>query len=275
MSHEPPPPGTPASHPDARRIPVPYPAGRAPRGRLVFRSRRTLLPEGERAASVHVRDGRIESVGGWDEVPAGAELVDLGSGALLPGLVDPHVHVNEPGRTEWEGFETATRAAAAGGVTTLVDMPLNSLPPVTDLAALDRKRSAARDRVRVDVGFWAGVVPGNEEERAVLLRAGALGFKAFLCDSGVSEFPALDEPGLARALEQAAALDAPLLVHAEWPAALAAARAPAGPAGSAGDPRRYGTWLEARPSAAEAEAVSRVVALVRRTGARAHVVHVV
>jgi allantoinase len=241
---------------------------------LVFRSRRVLLPDGERAATVHVRDGRIRQVGAWDEIGAGEALVDAGGAALLPGLVDTHVHVNEPGRTEWEGFDTATRAAAAGGVTTLIDMPLNSRPPVIDVAALAVKREAASGRVRVDVGFWAGAVPGNEGARPPLHRAGAFGFKIFLCDSGVREFPPLDEPGLLRAFEQAAELGARLLVHAEWPATLDAARpAPAG-AAPADDPRRYGTWLAARPSAAEDEAVAQVIALVRRTGASAHIVHV-
>ncbi len=239
----------------------------APAAATVFRARRVLVGAGERAATVHVRDGRIERLGAHDDLPAGARLIDAGDAVLLPGLTDTHVHINEPGRTEWEGFDSATRAAAAGGVTTLLDMPLNSIPAVTDVAALEAKRDAARGRIHVDVGLWAGAVPGNEDSRAVLHRAGAFGFKAFLCDSGVAEFPPLDAPALAVALEQAAALGTVLLVHAEWPAALATAPA-------ASDPRRHATWLATRPVAAETEAVARLIAGARRTGARVHVVHV-
>jgi allantoinase len=178
----------------------------------VVRSRRVVLPDGERPATVVAREGRIVAIEPYDE-PFNA--ADLGDVALLPGLVDTHVHVNEPGRTEWEGFATATRAAAAGGVTTIVDMPLNSIPPTVDVAALEAKRQAARDRVHVDVGFWGGAVPGNAGDLEALHAAGVFGFKAFLVDSGVPEFPPLDVMELAAAMR---AVDALFVVHAEDPA---------------------------------------------------------
>ncbi len=148
-----------------------------------------MTPDGIRAAAIHVAEGRIARVTAYDEVVAGAPIVEAGDAVVFPGLVDTHVHVNEPGRTEWEGFETATRAAAAGGVTTILDMPLNSIPPTTSVAALEAKRAAARGRCAVDVGFLGGVVPGNLGELEPLHAAGVFGFKCFLCPSGVDEFP--------------------------------------------------------------------------------------
>ena len=216
--------------------------------------------------TVTVRDGVVESVGPLDLAVTGAEVVELAADeVLLPGLVDTHVHVNEPGRTEWEGFATATRAAAAGGVTTVVDMPLNSLPPTLDPAALAVKRSAAEGQCHVDVGFWGGAVPGNQGRLRPLLDAGVMGVKCFLPDSGVAEFPALDGDGLLRAAEEVAAADGLLLVHAEDPAVLAAAPAASGPS--------YDVFLASRPAAAEDTAIARVVDAARRTGARVHVVH--
>jgi len=237
---------------------------------LVVRSRRAVLPAGVRAAAVHVAGGRIAAVAGYDEVPEGVPVFDAGEAALLPGVVDTHVHVNEPGRTEWEGFRTATRAAAAGGVTALVDMPLNSVPATTTAAALDAKREAAAGQCWVDVGFWGGVVPGNDGELAALWDAGALGFKAFLVPSGVEEFPAVGEEDLRRALPVLAALGAPLLVHAELPGPIEAAAASLAGA----DPRAYRTWLGSRPPAAEVAAVELLIRLAREHGARVHVVHV-
>lgn len=155
----------------------------------VFRSRRAVLPEGERPADVVVRDGRISGV-----LPHGAaaegdgEVVDLAGLALLPGLVDTHVHVNEPGRTDWEGFASATRAAAAGGVTTIVDMPLNSIPPTTTAFGLEAKRKATEGQLFVDTGLWGGAIPGNTGDLAGLHAAGVFGFKSFLAPSGVDEF---------------------------------------------------------------------------------------
>jgi allantoinase len=223
---------------------------------LVLRSRRVVTPDGERPAAIAVHNGRIGAVEDYDAVPG----EDLGDVALLPGLVDTHVHVNEPGRTDWEGFATATRAAAAGGVTTLLDMPLNSIPPTTTVPALEAKRRAATGQSYVDVGFWGGAVPANGGDLAPLAAAGVFGFKCFLVDSGVAEFPPLSPAELERALR---AVDALFIVHAEDPAALSAA-----PAST-----RYADFLASRPPAAETQAVAAVLDAARRTGARVHILH--
>ncbi|HET6762550.1 MAG TPA: allantoinase AllB [Longimicrobiaceae bacterium] len=236
----------------------------------MIRSRRVVLPEGERAAAVHVRGGRIAAIAEWDDVPAGCALHDAGDLAVMPGVVDTHVHVNEPGRTEWEGFDTATRSAAAGGITTLVDMPLNSVPATTSATALVAKAAAARGRCRVDVAFWGGAVPGNVPEMEGLLQAGARGFKCFLVPSGVDEFPALWGDDLRAAMAEIARLESVLLVHAESPDVIADAAF----ASVDGDARAYETYLRTRPPEAEDEAVARLVELVRETGCRVHVVHV-
>ncbi|MEU7874848.1 allantoinase AllB [Dactylosporangium sp. NPDC049140] len=224
-----------------------------------LRSRQVYLPGGPRAATVTVHDGRIAAVGDHGSEVDGP-VIDLEGLALLPGLVDTHVHVNEPGRTEWEGFATATRAAAAGGVTTIVDMPLNSLPPTTTVAALREKQAAARGRCHVDVGFWGGAVPGNAADLVPLHEAGVLGFKSFLADSGVPEFPPLDRAGLAEAF---AAVDALFIVHAEDPARLHAAR----------PSRAYADFLASRPAAAEVSAVDTALDTARATGRRVHILH--
>jgi len=221
----------------------------------VLRSRRVVLPTGERPASVVVEGGRITAVGPYDV--AGEDLGDL---ALLPGLVDTHVHVNEPGRTEWEGFATATRAALAGGVTTIVDMPLNSLPPTVSVDALEVKRAAARDQAWVDVGFWGGAIPGNAADLPALWDAGVFGFKAFLADSGVPEFPPLDPAGLRAAM---AAVDGLFIVHAEDPGGLL----PLAPS------RSYRDFLRSRPDAAEGTAVATALDAARETGVRVHILH--
>ncbi|MGA5302283.1 allantoinase AllB [Nucisporomicrobium flavum] len=227
---------------------------------LVVRSRRTVTAGGERPAAVSVAGGRIVAVDGYDaDVPA-AEDTDLGDLALLPGLVDTHVHVNEPGRTEWEGFATATRAAAAGGVTAIVDMPLNSLPPTVSADALAVKQRAAAGQLHIDVGFWGGAVPGNAADLPALDAAGVFGFKAFLADSGVPEFPPLDPGQLAEAL---AAVDALFVIHAEDPAHLhAAASSPA-----------YADFLASRPPEAEHAAVATAIEAARAAGARVHILH--
>jgi allantoinase len=235
---------------------------------LVVRSRRvvtdTIAP-----AAIHVRGGRIERVAAWDDVPAGARLEDAGELAVLPGVVDTHVHLNEPGRTEWEGFATATRAAAIGGVTALVDMPLNAIPPTTTREALAAKRAAAAGQCAVDVGFWGGVVPGNAGELAGLVADGVRGFKCFLVDSGVAEFGWVGEADLVPAMAILAGLGAPLLVHAE----LAGPIDDAAAALAGADPRRYATYLASRPPAAEEQAIALVTRLCRASRARTHIVH--
>ena len=238
---------------------------------LIVRSERVVLPDGVRPATIHIRDGRVIAVGKYDDRPAGVRETDVGAHVVLPGLVDTHVHINDPGRADWEGFEHATRAAAAGGVTTLVDMPLNSIPSTTTVAALERKRAAAEGRCHVDVGFWGGVVPGNVADLAPLAAAGALGFKCFLAPSGVDEFAHVGESDLRAALPVTAALGLPLLAHAELPALL---RDPlTSIEGSAGDPRRYLTWLESRPDESECAAIEMLVRLAVELRARVHIVH--
>jgi allantoinase len=236
---------------------------------LVIRARRAVLSDGTRPATVRVRDGTITEVGPYDAAggaEAGpGETVLADDEVLLPGLVDTHVHVNEPGRTDWEGFASATRAAAAGGITTIVDMPLNSIPPTTDALALRAKREAAAGQVHVDVGFWGGAIPGSVGRMPELHAAGTFGFKVFLVDSGVPEFPALDEAGLEGVMRRAAALGSLVIVHAEDAAAIGAAPRPRGPG--------YRSFLRSRPAAAEVIAIARVVELARRTGARVHVLH--
>jgi allantoinase len=215
-----------------------------------------------------VRDGTIVAVTDPDAGPTG-EVVDAGPLVVAPGLVDVHVHVNEPGRTAWEGFATATRAAAAGGVTTLLDMPLNSVPSTVTAAALATKRAAAEGRCHVDVGFWGGIVPGNPDARADLHAAGVFGFKAVLADSGVDEFHHVAPAQLERAMRRLADLDALTIVHAEDDEVLARAAGVL----DEGDPRAYATWLASRPDEAEVRAVETVGALALATGARAHVLH--
>ncbi len=235
---------------------------------LVIRGHRVATPDGPRAAAIHIAGGRIAAVSEFDEVAPGTELVEAEDALVFPGLVDTHVHVNEPGRADWEGFATATRAAAAGGVTTLLDMPLNSIPSTTSVAALQAKRAAALGRCAVDTGFLAGLVPGNGAELAPLHSAGVFGFKCFLCPSGVDEFPPMSPGGLRRAAPAVAALDALLMVHAEWPAALERV------APTSGDRRSYATWLASRPVTAETEAVRFLIGLARESRLRVHVVHV-
>ncbi|NUW39959.1 allantoinase AllB [Nonomuraea rhodomycinica] len=230
---------------------------------LVVRSRRVVTPEGERPAAVAVRDGRIAALHPYEAPLETAEDVDLRALPLLPGLVDTHVHVNEPGRAHWEGFASATRAAAAGGVTTIVDMPLNSVPPTVTPDALDAKLRAAEGRCHVDTAFWGGAVPGNVEHLRPLHERGVRGFKCFLSPSGVEEFPPLRPDEARRAMTEIAGFGGLLVVHAEDPALLAE---PAGPT--------YREFLESRPGAAERSAVELVIRLAEETGARVHVLHV-
>lgn len=234
--------------------------------RLVLRSRRVVTPDGVRPAAVAVADGRISALLPYEaDVPAGADVAELGDDALLPGLVDTHVHVNDPGRSAWEGFWTATRAAAAGGITTLVDMPLNSLPPTTTPANLAVKREVAGPKAHTDVGFWGGAIPGNVHELRPLHEAGVFGFKCFLSPSGVEEFPELGPAELAAAMAEIASFDGLLIVHAEDPGRLAAAPQKGGAA--------YADFLASRPRDAENDAIAQLVGLAREHGTRVHVLH--
>ncbi|MDQ4138182.1 MAG: allantoinase AllB, partial [Actinomycetota bacterium] len=199
------------------------------------------------------------------DVPEGAEVVEAGDLFVLPGLVDTHVHVNEPGRTEWEGFATATAAAAAGGVTTIVDMPLNSIPPTVDVQALNVKRASAAPQAIVDVGFWGGAIPSSLGSLRRLWDEGVFGFKCFLAPSGVDEFPHLDAAQLERALQEVASFGGLLLVHAEDPAVLERSANDGGVS--------YPRFVQSRPPEAELDAIGRVIDGVRRTGARAHILH--
>jgi allantoinase len=238
----------------------------------IIRGRRVITERGCEPASLHVRGGRIEAVAAYDDAPAGSPIVDAGEAIVMPGLVDSHVHVNEPGRTDWEGFSTATRAAAAGGITTLVDMPLNAIPPTTTVEGLRQKRNAASVQCFVDVAFWGGVVPDNEHEIEPLLREGVCGFKCFTIDSGVDEFPAVTTAHIRRALEILAPTGAPLLVHAEHPDPIAEAEA-ASDSIHAADPRDFSSFLATRPARAEAQAIELLADLAAETGGRVHIVH--
>lgn len=240
-----------------------------PRSELVIRGQHVVMPEACGPASVHIADGRIVAVGGFDETAGDDTLVDAGDSVVMPGLVDTHVHINEPGRTDWEGFESATRAAAAGGVTTIVEMPLNSIPPTTTLENFQAKLDAASGKCWVDVGFWGGIVPGNVREISRLFDAGVLGFKCFLVHSGVDEFPNVTEADLREAMPELLRLDAVLIVHAEVPEPIDDALE----GGKSADPRRYTTFLKSRPREAEDRAVALMIRLSRETGARVHIVH--
>lgn len=235
----------------------------------VVRSQRVVTGGAVAPAAIHIAGGTIVAVAPWSDVPAGAQLDDAGDRAVMPGIVDTHVHLNEPGRTEWEGFATATRAAAIGGVTTLVDMPLNSIPPTTTREAFAAKRAAAKGQCSVDVGFWGGVVPGNAGELAGLVADGVRGFKCFLVDSGVEEFGWVGESHLAIAMPILAGLGRPLLVHAEVAGPIEAAEKRLAGA----DPHQYRTYLASRPEGAEEQAIAMITGLCRATNARTHIVH--
>ena len=238
---------------------------------LVIRGRRVVTENSVGPASVHVTRGYISSISVFEDVPSGCDLVEADANSVvMPGLVDTHIHVNEPGRTDWEGFATATRAAAAGGVTTIVDMPLNSIPATTTLAGLKEKLEAASGKCSIDVAFWGGVVPGNRSELAKLWEAGVVGFKCFLVHSGVDEFPNVTEKDLREAMPELARLGATLIVHAELPGPIEAA---CGQTSDGVVERTYGAFLRTRPRVAENEAVELMIRLSRETGCRVHIVH--
>lgn len=234
---------------------------------LVIRARRVVRAGGEQPAAVGVRDGRIVAISPYDVVVDAATELRLGDDeVLLPGLVDSHVHVNDPGRTDWEGFTSATKAAAAGGVTTIVDMPLNSIPPTCDVPALTLKRKTAETQSYVDVGFWGGAIPGNISDLRPLHDAGVFGYKCFLLHSGVDEFPPLDADQLEAAMRELSTFDGLLIVHAEDAHRIDEASEPNGAS--------YAAFLNSRPRVAENEAVAQVIDLARETGCRVHILHV-
>jgi allantoinase len=231
---------------------------------VVWRAARVVLPDGETTADIGVQGMRICAIGEYGTLIAD-RIVDYGPEAVvLPGLVDSHVHVNEPGRTAWEGFATATDAAARGGVTTIVDMPLNSIPPTVGVDELRTKRSVAAQKTRVDLGFWGGAIPGNLANLRPLHDAGVFGFKAFMLPSGVDEFPPIDDlPGV---LAELATFDGLLVVHAEDCATIDSAPAAGG--------RSYRDFVASRPDAAELRAIKAVVDAAQTTGGRVHLLHV-
>lgn len=237
----------------------------------VFRSTRVLTPEGLEPAALLVEGERIAEVMSWDSVPVNVPMRDFGDAVLLPGLVDSHVHINEPGRTEWEGFWTATRAAASGGVTTLVDMPLNCIPETTDAAALEAKRGAAQEKCWVDWAAWGGVVRGKSEALPGLAAAGIPGFKCFLIHSGIDGFAWVDEAELRLALPRLKAAGLPLLVHAEIPGPVNIATEAVSAVGA--DWRKYSTYLASRPDAAEVEAIALLIRLAEEFRTPIHIVH--
>jgi allantoinase len=238
-------------------------------GEWVLRGRAICTPGGVRPAAVLIRDEKIAAVAGADEPFGGAPTLDAGARLVLPGLVETHAHVNEPGRTDWEGFASATRAAAAGGVTTLIDMPLNSSPVTTTVAALQQKQSAAAGKIMVDCGFHAGVVPGSAAEIEPLIAAGVCAFKAFLCHSGIDEFPNAVEADLRSAMPRLAAAGLPLFVHAELVSALAAGV----DARFAAQPRSYAAYLATRPVEWEIAAIRLMIDLCREYHCPVHIVH--
>ena len=236
-----------------------------------FRSTRVLTPDGLMPATLLVERERINAICGWDEVPAVARLHDFGDYVLLPGLVDTHVHINEPGRTEWEGFTTATRAAAAGGVTTLVDMPLNCTPEITNLPALEGKRNAATGKAWVDWAAWGGIVRGNVDALAALAGAGVPGFKCFLVHSGIDGFSWVEEAHLSTALTSLAGSRLPILAHAELASPIDSATAHLRAINA--DWRRYSTYLASRPDLAEVEAIALLIRLAEEFESPIHIVH--
>jgi allantoinase len=224
-----------------------------------------VTPDGIAPASIHIAGNSIVAVARWEDVPADSIVVDAGESTVMPGVVDTHVHVNEPGRTEWEGFETATLAAAAGGVTTILDMPLNAIPATTSRFALERKREAAEGKCHVHVGFIGGLVPGNTDELARMADGGVRAFKCFLSPSGVNEFPSVSERMLRKAFLTLADLGLPLMVHAEDPSLLH-------PAPHGGSPE-YAAYLASRPLEAEVAAIGTMIKMMGEYPTRVHVVH--
>jgi allantoinase len=250
--------------------PSPSPERHDVSANLIVRGRRVITPEGERPAAIHIRGGVIAAILAFDELSPGITIHEAGDSVVMPGLVDTHVHINEPGRTEWEGFTTATRAAAAGGITTLIEMPLNSIPATTTMAAFREKVSTAEGQLWVDTGFWGGIVPGNAVDLNSLWEAGCFGFKCFLVESGVEEFRSVSEVDLRAAFVKLAEMEAPLLAHAELPGPIEEA---AKRLDRKTSPRLYRNWLLSRPREAEDQAIEFLLRLANEYRAKIHIVH--
>lgn len=230
---------------------------------LAIKSERVITPEGIQKAVIIVKNGLITDI--LPDLPAdNIPVVSLGDNVIMPGIIDPHVHINEPGRTDWEGFDTATKAALAGGITMLVDMPLNSSPVTTTANAFDEKLAAAKEKLHTNCGFWGGIVPGNENEIEPLIKKGVLGFKAFLAHSGIDDFPNVYEPDLRKAMPIIAKHNLPLLVHCEWQDS---------DQFSTKDPRSYTNYLSSRPARWEFIAIELMIQLCRKYNCRTHIVH--
>ena len=230
---------------------------------IAIKSTRIITPEGEKKGVIIIKDGLIidvtESLNDTDE-----RLIDVLDKVVMPGVIDPHVHINEPGRTEWEGFDTATKAALAGGITTLVDMPLNASPVTTTLKAFEEKLTAAKKYLHTNCGFWGGVIPGNENEIEPLIDKGVLGFKAFLTHSGIDEFPNVTEHDLRKVMPIIAKHNLPLLVHCELTSPLSEGKATG---------VRYQNYLNSRPRKWEDDAIALMIRLCEEYNCRTHIVH--
>ncbi|MEO5783318.1 MAG: allantoinase AllB [Ginsengibacter sp.] len=233
---------------------------------IAIKSTRIITPDGEKNGVVIIKDGLIIDVAGSLDT-ADERVFDVQDKVVMPGVIDPHVHINEPGRTEWEGFNTATKAALAGGITTLVDMPLNSSPVTTTANAFDKKLAAAKDQLHTNCGFWGGVIPGNENEIEPLIEKGVLGFKAFLTHSGIDEFPNVTEDDLRKVMPIIAKYNLPLLVHCEltdtFPISF----------GEGLGVRSYQNYLNSRPSKWEDDAIALMIRLCKEYNCRTHIVH--
>src|SRR5258708_4214714 len=255
-------------------------------GRIIaIHSKRMLLPEGIGEATLFIENGGVTPVLDWPAMAQGRDLVDADNFLALPGLIDPHVNTNEPARTDWEGLDTAPRAALAGGITLLVDMPLNSSPVTTTAGAFDQKIAAATGKLHCDCGFWGGVVPDNEKDIESLIAGGVLGFKAFLTHSGIDEFPNVTETHLRRVMPVLPAHDLPLLVHCELESppdirasggairqtSLRPSTTASCPENS--DPRSYKAWLASRPSKWEDDAIALMIRLCAEYRCPTHIVH--
>lgn len=230
---------------------------------MIIKSNRVLTPSGLKKAFILIEDDKIISVA--NELPTvAAQMIDAGNDVVMPGIVDTHVHINEPGRTEWEGFDTATRAALAGGITTLVEMPLNASPVTTTVNAIEKKLQAAQNEIHCNCGFWGGIIPGNENEIEPLIEKGVLGFKAFLTHSGIDEFPNVAEEDLRKVMPIIAKHHLPLLVHCELSDNNSITK---------GDNRSYQHYIESRPKQWEDDAVTLMIRLCEEYNCRTHIVH--